>query len=156
MTVNRRDLLIGSLPLAVGASLPQNQVAQAAQPIKQVALNFQETGLVPNSSKDQTKRLQAAIDLAAQRKEKLVLPGGTFKTGPLTLRSGTQIEGLYGETVLKFISGSSFISANKITSATLRFITFDGASIGFIQGGVDAFSGDLAVFHGSDRQIFAA
>jgi len=138
MTVNRRDLLIGSLPLAVGASLPQYQVAQAAQPIKQVALNFQETGLVPNSSKDQTKRLQAAIDLAAQRKEKLVLPGGTFKTGPLTLRSGTQIEGLYGETVLKFISGSSFISANKITSATLRFITFDGASIGFIQGGVDA------------------
>lgn len=147
MAVNRRDLLIGSLPLAVGVSSPHNQEVHAAQPIKQVALNFQETGLVPNSTKDQTKRLQAAIDLAAERKEKLVLPGGVYLTGPLTLRAGTQIEGLYGETVLKFVSGSSFISGNNLSSVTLRFITFDGASVGFVQGGADALLSFQSIPH---------
>lgn len=137
MSVNRRDLLLGSLPLAAGATLANSDEATATKPIKLASLSFTATGLVPNLKADQTAKLQAAIDLAAKKKMKLTLPGGRYITGPLVLRSGSHIEGVYGETVLQFSKGASFISAKGLSSVTLQYLVFDGASRGFIGSSVN-------------------
>lgn len=137
MSVNRRDLLLGSLPLAAGASLANGEEAKAAKPLKLASLSFSATGLIPNAKADQTAKLQAAIDLAAKEKMKLTLPGGLYKTGPLSLQAGTHIEGVYGETVLQFTNGSSFVSAKNISTITLQHLVFDGASRGYIDQSVD-------------------
>jgi len=137
MSVNRRDLLLSSLPLVAGATIANSDGANAAKPVKVASLSFTATGLVPNVKADQTAKLQAAIDLAAKKKVKLTLPGGHFVTGPLALRAGSHIEGVYGETVLQFSKGASFVSAKDLSSATLQYLVFDGASRGFTGNSID-------------------
>lgn len=128
MTVNRRDVLFGSLPLVTGAALATSDEAKAEKTIKVSSLDLTQVGLKPDASKSQTKLLQSAIDLAAKKKIKLSLPGGTFVTGPLVLRPGSHIEGIYGETVLKFSGGTSFITAQDLDTVTLQHLVIDGGS----------------------------
>lgn len=56
--------------------------------------------LAAGGTVDQTAELQAALDKAAHSGTPLFLPPGTYKTGRLTLKSGTQLQGVSGRTVL--------------------------------------------------------
>lgn len=48
-------------------------------------------GVVADPDKEQTKVLQEALNQAAERSEILFFPAGIYKTGPLTLGSGTHV-----------------------------------------------------------------
>lgn len=88
MPLNRRHLLIGSLALAATPSRAQTEKPQG--------LYAAQFGVRAHAPGDQTQQLQRAIDRAAQAQQPLWLSTGTYRSGPLTLRAGSQIVGARG------------------------------------------------------------
>jgi uncharacterized secreted repeat protein (TIGR03808 family) len=121
MAVGRRELLLGG----VGLSL-----AVAAGPRAALA---QESGLcgarsiAPGGGAiDQTAALQEAADTAAQTGTPLFLPGGIYSTAKLTLKSGTRIEGVPGETILRYRDGGALIALTGVENVGLSGLVLDG------------------------------
>ena len=58
---------------------------------------------------DQTATLQLAADQAAETGTPLFLPAGVYSTSRLTLKSGTQIEGVPGRSILRYRDGGAIL-----------------------------------------------
>jgi len=131
MTINRRDILIGASPLIVGAALAANSTPADAKTSHKSVFDTSSVGLKPNIKQPQTKALQQAIDQASKLGQRLILPGGTYVSGPLNLRSGLHFEGVAGQTKLVFTGGKGLILGQNIANVTLAYLMFDGASKNF-------------------------
>ncbi len=130
MTLDRRTVLTATL--GVGAA-----TAAAAAPAakKDAALRaaFRDiaheivAGVQPNSDRDQTPALQAAIDSASEKGVPVLLPAGTIRVGDLRLRAGTKLIGNARTTILEFTGGDAFITGDKADGLVLRGLVLDGA-----------------------------
>jgi uncharacterized secreted repeat protein (TIGR03808 family) len=124
MTLDRRRLL----QLSAGA-LALSATPVRAAPTSQRGRDATQFGVRSDSSEDQTVALQRAIDDAAQRRIPLALPPGNYRTGPLRLPSGAQINGVRGATRLAFTGGSSLFDSAGAETATLSGLVLDGGAI---------------------------
>ncbi len=73
---------------------------------------------------DQTAALQAALDAAAHSGKPLFLPRGAYKTGRLILKSGTQLQGVPGRTVL--VGSATMFEALGADGVRLSGLVLDG------------------------------
>src|SRR5262245_65399801 len=97
MAVGRREVLLGGVGLGLAVAAGPRAVF-AQEPARCGALSVAPGG----GAIDQTAALQEAADAAAQTGTPLFLPGGIYSTSKLTLKSGTRIEGVPGETILRY------------------------------------------------------
>lgn len=113
----RRTVLAG---LAAGLALPAVATsARAAPPIDAEA----DFGLDPNDIKDQSKRLQAALDAAAQEGRLLLLPGAGFAVTGLEIPTGVHILGIRGLTILT-TPGSARLAHIRGNDITIEGVVF--------------------------------
>jgi uncharacterized secreted repeat protein (TIGR03808 family) len=128
MDVNRRHLLNASAAGSAGAVVASD-AARAAAPISTLGRDATQYGVRPNSSDDQTRALQRAIDDAARAQAPLALPPGIYRTGVLKLPSGAQLIGVRGATKFLFSGGPSLFVSEGGNSVGLTGLTLDGAGI---------------------------
>jgi uncharacterized secreted repeat protein (TIGR03808 family) len=119
--MNRRYLLLGSL--ATVFAIPAR--AQTSGPQGIDAARF---GVKANATADQTQALQRAIDQATQADRPLWLAAGLYRSGPLTLRNGSQLTGVRGATGIALMRGPSLFRAQDADAVTLSNLTLDGTS----------------------------
>ena len=100
-------------------------LAQAQKPQGMDAAQF---GVRANVTADQTQQLQRAIDRAAQAEKPLWLAAGIYRSGPLTLRNGSQITGVRGATRITLTRGPSLFAAQEADALTLSNLTLDGSN----------------------------
>jgi uncharacterized secreted repeat protein (TIGR03808 family) len=125
MTVGRRQLMLGTLGL--GAALAAGpREAQARE--ETLPGPFSTYGVVPGGGVDQTAALQDAADQAAASGIPFFLPPGTYTTNMLKLKSGTQIQGVPGKSVLTYAGGGSLISIGDAPGVRLSGLTLSGAA----------------------------
>jgi uncharacterized secreted repeat protein (TIGR03808 family) len=130
MAVGRRELLLGGVGLGI---------AMAAGPRAGLA---QDSGLCGAQSVapgggaiDQTAALQAGADAAAETGAPLFLPAGIYSTAKLTLKSGTRIEGIPGETILRYRDGGALIMLKGVENVRLSGLVLDGDAKPLAAGG---------------------
>lgn len=130
-----RRLFLGSTA-ALGAGLAATAAsaagprpaATAAASRPQTAAPASELGLEANSERDQTQRMQAAIDRLAPTGTPLWLPPGRYRTGALTLRQGTRIEGVAGASVLELSGIGALLSGTETPDVSLSGLVLDGGA----------------------------
>jgi uncharacterized secreted repeat protein (TIGR03808 family) len=125
MGVGRRQMLLGGLGLglAVAAGPRVTSARDATDPLQA----FSTYGIVPGGGEiDQTATLQLAADEAAQTGTKLFLPAGIYSTSRLSLKSGTQIEGVPGRSILRYRDGGAVLSVDKAENVRLAGLVLDG------------------------------
>jgi uncharacterized secreted repeat protein (TIGR03808 family) len=98
----------------------------AAMPIASVAVSAQEFGLEPNAKRDQSKTLQAAIDMAAKQGGVLLLPPGKYVASGLTISKPVQIEGVPGRSTIIAKEDEFFLKIAGTANVGLRGLNFDG------------------------------
>ena len=127
MGVGRRQVLIGGLGLGLAAaSGPRSASARDEADAPQA---FSTYGIVAGGGDiDQTATLQLAADEAAQTGTPLFLPAGIYSTSRLTLKSGTQIEGVPGRSVLRYRDGGAILSLEQAENVRLAGLVLDGAA----------------------------
>jgi hypothetical protein len=107
MAVGRRELMLGTLGMGLA-------LAAGPRPLKaedtDIAQPFSTYGIVPGGGVDQTTALQKAADKAAESGTPFFLPPGNYTTYKLTLKSGTQIQGVPGKSVLRYAGGGALVS----------------------------------------------
>lgn len=130
MDISRRNLISASATAAAAGALAVTpEPARAATLMSTLGRDATQYGVKPNSSDDQTRALQRAINEAANAQMPLALPPGIYRTGPLKLPNGAQLVGVRGATVLKFIGGSSLVSSEGASGIVLTNLTLDGDGI---------------------------
>jgi Pectate lyase superfamily protein len=102
MAVGRRELMLGTL--GMGLALAAGFRPVRAQGI--IAQPFSTYGVVPRTG-DQTAALQDAADQAAGSGTPFFLPPGNYMSGKLELKSGTEIQGVPGKSVLCYTGGGA-------------------------------------------------
>jgi uncharacterized secreted repeat protein (TIGR03808 family) len=131
MAVGRRELMLGALGmgLALAASFrPARALGQVAQP-------FSTYGVVPRAG-EQTAALQDAADQAAESGTPFFLPPGNYMSGKLELKSGTQILGVPGKSVLHYTGGGGLISIENASDIGLSGLTLEGEAEPIEGGGL--------------------
>jgi uncharacterized secreted repeat protein (TIGR03808 family) len=124
MTVGRRQVMLGTLGMGVAlASGPRTAQARAEADIPQP---FSTYGIVPGDGIDQTASLQEAADRAAQSGTPFFLPPGNYTTTKLELKSGAQIQGVPGKSVLRYNGGGALISIEDAADIRLTGLTLAG------------------------------
>jgi uncharacterized secreted repeat protein (TIGR03808 family) len=124
MTVDRRQVLLSSFGLGLAAAAgPRLASAAGADELQQPVSSY---GVVPGDGIDQTASLQQAADTAAQSGLPFFLPPGTYTTSKLELKSGTQIQGVPGRSVLRYNGGGRLISIADTADIRLTGLTLDG------------------------------
>lgn len=121
MSVSRRAFLASAAVLAATPVF--------AAPISALGRDATQFGVKPNSTDDQTRNLQRAIDEAAKARVPLALPAGTYRSGMLTLRDGTQIAGVRGATKLVYAGGGASLLNAEHANVMLDGLTLDGGGI---------------------------
>jgi uncharacterized secreted repeat protein (TIGR03808 family) len=121
MPIGRRHLLFGSL----ATLFAQPSRAQTQKP---QGLDAAQFGLRPDAGGDQTQQLQRAIDAAARADKPLWLAAGTYRSGPLTLRAGSRLQGARGA-IIAMTRGPSLFAAQDGDSIALSGLTLDGNGI---------------------------
>ncbi len=146
MAVDRRRFLGGALGGGLGAGFAIGKAstaagagamtaatlagiapAHAAMPARTGAVSASAFGLDPSSRRDQTARLQRAIDQTSGKGLALALPPGTYRIGAIRLRPGTQILGTPARTLLRFGGGAHFLMARNARDVRLEGLVLDGA-----------------------------
>jgi len=124
--MNRRNWLGAA---GAAAFIAAADAARAAPLTSTLGRDATQAGVRANSSDDQTRALQRAIDDAARSRVPLALPPGTYKTGMLRLPDGAQLVGVRGATKLAFSGGVSLLNAEGADHVDLSGLTFDGGAI---------------------------
>src|SRR3989304_7242380 len=113
MSVGRGRLWRGGLGLGLAAAAGP-RLAAAREEID-VPQAFSTYGIVPGGGEiDQTATLQLAADEAAQTGTPCFLPAGIYSTSRLTLKSGTQIQGVPGRSILRYRDGGAILSLENV------------------------------------------
>ncbi len=85
----------------------------------------QDAGL-SEGDRDQTARLQKAIDEAAATGRPFVIPAGTFATRTLTIPDGTHLVGRPGRSVLASADGAPILRIDTANRVTIEGLGLDG------------------------------
>lgn len=88
---------------------------------------FSTYGVMPGGEIDQTATLQVAADSAAASGTPLFLPAGVYSVGRIELKSGAQIHGVPGRTILRYRSGGAVLSVDQADNVGLSGLVLDGA-----------------------------
>src|SRR4029079_6819648 len=125
MGVGRRQVLLGGLGLGLAATAgPRGASAADDTGVSQA---FSTYGIVPaGGALDQTATLQLAADQAAESGTPLFLPAGVYSTSRLTLKSGTQIQGVPGRSVLRYRDGGAIMGLEGVENVRLSGLALDG------------------------------
>jgi uncharacterized secreted repeat protein (TIGR03808 family) len=135
MRLGRRQVLLGSMGFGLAATVAGPRLA-AARDETNLPQAFSTYGIVPGGGEvDQTATLQLAADEAAESGTPLFLPGGIYSTSTLNLKSGTQIEGVPGETILRYRGGGSIFNLDGVENVRIAGLVLDGASMPLGDGG---------------------
>ena len=129
MDIDRRHIIGASVAGVAGALAMPVNAARAAPLTSALGRDATHYGVKPNSSDDQTRALQRAIDESARAQAPLALPPGIYRTGELRLAPGSQIVGVRGATTLRFIGGASLVSSESADHIGLSNLTLDGGGI---------------------------
>jgi uncharacterized secreted repeat protein (TIGR03808 family) len=86
-------------------------------------------GLRPNAEDDQSEALQRAIARAAEAREVLHLPPGSYRAGGVQLPPYAAIRGVPGATRLIMTTGPSLLAATGSDYVSLRGLVLDGAAV---------------------------
>ena len=132
MPIDRRIAIGATLTLGTaGLALASTTAAardRASQPISSspaaAPAKTADLGLIPDSGRDETARLQAAIDKAAERRAPLALAAGRYIVRNLTLRAGSRLSGIPGQTIIEHVG-----TLPALTGAGLRNVALDGLTI---------------------------
>ena len=138
MTFDRRLVLSTGLGLTAATAAAMAGPRKAADAQDAAAVLPGAIGLVPNSHKDQSARIQTLIDEAANRKEPLMLPRGRYRVSGLVLRSGSKLAGAHGLTSLEYSGGATLITAEKAPNILIEGVEIDGASLALDPDRADA------------------
>lgn len=84
--------------------------------------------LTGKTTRERTQRLQSAIDTYASSNTPVMLPPGRFKVSGLSLRPGTTLIGVPGQTTFVLDGGLTFIRARDCDQLVIRDVIFDGAN----------------------------
>jgi len=115
--MNRRTLLGASAGVVSLATLPVTAIS---------ATTF---GVKPNLARDQSAKLQKAINAAIKAGGELHLPGGIYVARKLTINAGVTISGVPGLTRIILGRPADFLlRVAGARNVTLRGIVFDGAN----------------------------
>jgi len=129
MDIDRRHIIGASAAGVAGALAMPVNAARAAPLTSSLGRDATHYGVKPNSSDDQTRALQRAIDESARAQAPLALPPGLYRSGELRLAPGSQIVGVRGATTLRFIGGASLVSSESADHIGLSNLTLDGGGI---------------------------
>jgi uncharacterized secreted repeat protein (TIGR03808 family) len=133
MTLGRRQLMLGTL--GVGVALAAGPRGASARDTESPEA-FSTYGIVPGGGGiDQTASLQEAADTAAKSGTPFFLPAGTYATSRLDLKSGTQIQGVPGRSVLKYNGGGRLLSIEDAENVLLTGLTLTGEAKPLGDGG---------------------
>jgi uncharacterized secreted repeat protein (TIGR03808 family) len=124
MSLNRRHLLLGTLALAATPARAQPQKPQG----RPEGLDASQFGVRAHANGEQTQKLQRAIDRAAQAQQPLWLTGGLYRSGPLTLRAGSRIAGVPGQTRIALTRGPALFAGQDAEAVALTGLVLDGRS----------------------------
>lgn len=125
MTIDRRGFLYAGGLTAAGAPF-----AASADAAPVAGKSVEELGVVPNLGRDQTAALRKAIDTIAGGGQAVLLPGGAFQAGRLTLPSKCTLIGQPGQTVLT-VEGVTTAKPNTASGVTvISGIGFEPATKG--------------------------
>ena len=127
LLMNRRNLLIGTL--ATVFAQPSRAQTKGPQ-----GLDAAQFGVRPDSTGDQTQSLQRAIDRAAQSNKPLWLAGGLYRSGPLTLRAGSQVIGGTGARI-ELTRGPALFVAQDADVVALTGLSLDGGNVALQRDG---------------------
>ncbi|HUS98657.1 MAG TPA: TIGR03808 family TAT-translocated repetitive protein, partial [Hyphomicrobiaceae bacterium] len=133
MRIDRRFLLglsLGAGLAPVAAQAAGSAAREGPDPAASGHVSAAAFGVAGNTGRDQTERLQHAIDTAARSGRTLVIPAGRYMTGRITLPDGASIEGSAGKTEIVLVGQAAGWVAGKAHRVALRALTFDGASTG--------------------------
>lgn len=89
-----------------------------------------EFGLEPDGQRDQSKALQAAIDVAASRGGTLRLAAGDYVAGGLRITRPVQLSGVRGLTRIAGKGALPILSVAETSLVTLAGLDFDGVNVG--------------------------
>lgn len=121
MTVDQdRRLLLTSLGLGVGLA------ATSAAAAGSTPSRAPDAGVTPDTGRDETARLQQAIDAAATARRPLVLPAGRFLVSGLKLRPGSRVYGAGPATRLEHTGGEPAIRIEAAGDVTLAELAVGG------------------------------
>ena len=129
---DRRALLAAGLGagLGLGASLTPAVAAPKGREQEPFAASLMVPasafGLEPNAERDQSDRLQGAIDQTSVKGQVLALPGGRYAVGNIVLRPGTRIVGAAGATILSYTGMGSLLTAKAAATVRLSGLVLDG------------------------------
>lgn len=122
MQFERRWLLGAGLGLS-GLTLAANRASASRT---RAAAPATELGVAPDTGRDVTTALQAAIDQAASRKTPLQLAPGRYIVRGLALRPGTRLIGAGPATILAQASNAAVISAQSVADASVADLSIVG------------------------------
>ena len=125
MGVGRRELLIGSLGSPRGDRRTARMPTRATQPTTRKASAL-TASCPPAAISTRRRRLQLAADEAAETGTPLFLPAGIYSTSRLTLKSGTQIEGVPGRSILRYREGDAILRMAQAENVRLAGLVLDG------------------------------
>src|SRR5262245_43513136 len=133
MVVGRREVLLGGVGLGVAvAAGPRAGLAQDDGLLQACGAQSIAPG---GGAIDQTAALQEAADAAAETGAPLFLPTGIYSTAKLTLKSGVRIEGIPGETILRYRDGGALIVLEGVENVRLSGLVLDGDAKPLADGG---------------------
>lgn len=125
-----------SAAASAGNRKSTNSLPKSALPAKkqgsQTGLGLNRAALrdlEPNLVEEQTQALQLAIDNATSAGTPVVLPPGRFRIGHLKLRPNTRLIGAGRTTILEFIGGRGFVTAEAAAGLVIEGLVLDGGSL---------------------------
>ncbi len=122
MQLDRRLIVATGLGLA-GLTASSGAQARSDQRRADAA---EESGLRADSGKDETARLQAAIDRATAQRRPLTLPAGRFIVRGLRLPGGLRLAGAGRATVLQSAGGGPVLEAQDTSDITVERLAVAG------------------------------
>jgi len=128
MDLNRRYIL-GASAAGVAGAFAAADNARAGELVSALGRDATQYGVRPNTTDDQTRVLQRAIDEAARAQMPLALPPGIYRTGTLHLARGTQLVGVRGATRLVSTGGASLVLSEGADHIGLDGIALDGGGL---------------------------
>jgi uncharacterized secreted repeat protein (TIGR03808 family) len=133
MNTDRRRLFAALAGAAAAAAAPpvraNEPTAMPREGVPRGGIDAIALGVRPNSTEDQTKALQHAIDAAAAARAVLHLPPGSYRAGSLQLPPYAAIAGTPGATRIALLGGPSLLSAAASDHVALNGLVLDGGGL---------------------------
>ncbi|MGE0339550.1 MAG: TIGR03808 family TAT-translocated repetitive protein [Xanthobacteraceae bacterium] len=124
MTLDRRSLLTGLT--ITGVATPIATANAATAPSGGFGADVTKLGVRANSSDDQTRALQNAINAAAGARIPLFFPPGFYRGADIVLPTGAHLVGVPGASRLALGFGASLLASSNAEHIRLFGLTFEG------------------------------